>query len=62
MHNIVDLTQIISIHKILFAKGIFVVENLTNLDIVPLKTGREVIVLPFKIKANSALARVIVRF
>jgi len=50
------------IHIELLSNGIYIVENLTNLDNIPTETKFEVIVLPLKIKANSAPARVIARY
>jgi kynurenine formamidase len=49
------------VHKLLFAHGVCVAENLTNLDRIPLKTPFEVFALPLKIRANSSPARVIAR-
>ncbi|OAA31580.1 cyclase [Kosmotoga arenicorallina S304] len=49
------------IHHILFSGGVLIAENLTNLDkLLGLKTF-EVIALPLRIKADSSIARVIVR-
>jgi kynurenine formamidase len=50
------------IHKELLKNGIYIVENLTNLNQIPNETKFEVIVLPLKIKANSAPARAIARY
>jgi kynurenine formamidase len=49
------------IHKKLLAAAIYCVENLTNLEKIPLKTHFEVIALPLKIKSNGSMARVIAR-
>jgi kynurenine formamidase len=50
------------IHKELLKSGIYIVENLINLEKIPARTKFEVTVLPLKIKANSSPARVIARF
>ncbi|HSW58915.1 MAG TPA: cyclase family protein [Dehalococcoidales bacterium] len=50
------------IHKKLLAHGICSLENLTNLDKIPIQKSFEVIALPLKIKANAAWARVIARW
>jgi kynurenine formamidase len=49
------------IHKMLLRAGIYVVENLTNLEKIPLDRKFEVIALPLKIKSNGSMARVIAR-
>ncbi len=46
------------VHKMLLQAGIFIIENLTNLDLIPAGQPFEVIALPLKIKANSSPARV----
>lgn len=50
-----------SVHKILFDKNIFIIENLTNLDKLLDVNEFEIIALPLKIKADSSIARVIAR-
>jgi kynurenine formamidase len=50
-----------TIHKLLLTHGIYIIENLTNLDQLAGKNGFEVIALPLKIKADSAPARVLAR-
>jgi len=49
------------VHKILFDKNIFIIENLTNLDKLLDVNKFEVIALPLKIKADSSIARVIAK-
>jgi kynurenine formamidase len=49
------------VHKMLLQAGIFIIENLTNLDLIPAGQPFEVIALPLKIKANSSPARVTAR-
>lgn len=49
------------IHKLLFEKNIFIIENLTNLDKLPAAGDFEVIALPLKIRADSSIARVAAR-
>ncbi|ACR78818.1 MULTISPECIES: cyclase family protein [Kosmotoga] len=49
------------IHKILFAGGVLIAENLTNLDKLLCVDTFEVIALPLRIKADSSIARVIAR-
>ncbi len=48
------------VHKILFENGIFIIENLTNLDKL-LGADFEVTALPLRIKADSSMARVVAR-
>lgn len=50
------------IHKQLLASGIYCLENLTNLEKIPVSLRFEVIALPLKIKSNGSMARVIARF
>lgn len=49
------------IHNMLFGSGIFVAENLTNLDKLLCVENFEVIALPLRIKADSSIARVVAR-
>jgi kynurenine formamidase len=49
------------IHKLFFGKGIFVIENLTNLDKLLGVENFEVMAFPLKIKADSSVARVVAR-
>ena len=50
-----------SVHKLLFDSGIFIIENLTNLQLLSGKKGFEIIALPLKIRADSSPARVIAK-
>lgn len=47
-----------AIHKLLFSKGILLVENLTNLDLLLLKKKIELVIAPVKIHTDGAIARV----
>jgi kynurenine formamidase len=49
------------VHQQLLKAGICVAENLTNLDLIPVKKHFEVIALPLKIRANGSMARIIAR-
>ncbi len=49
------------IHKLLFENGIFIAENLTNLEQLLDLTSFEIIALPLFIKADSAVARIVAR-
>ncbi|MCF7800133.1 cyclase family protein [Candidatus Babeliales bacterium] len=47
------------VHKIFFENNILIIENLTNLDKLVEVKNFEIIALPIKIDADSALARVV---
>jgi kynurenine formamidase len=49
------------IHKLLFENGIFIAENLTNLEQLLDLAAFEIIALPLFIKADSAVARIVAR-
>jgi kynurenine formamidase len=49
------------IHKLLFDNGIYIIENLMNLDKLLGIKKFEVIALPLKIKADSSIARVVAK-
>lgn len=49
------------IHKALLDKGIFILENLTNLSRLQGVTDFEVIALPLKIRADGAMTRAVAR-
>jgi kynurenine formamidase len=49
------------IHKLLFENGIYIMENLTNLDKLIGVESFEVIAFPLKIKADSSMTRAIAR-
>lgn len=49
------------IHKMLFNKGICILENLTNLEQLLAEEKFEVIAFPLKIKADSSLVRAVAR-
>jgi len=51
-----------NIHNMLFANGIFILENLTNLDKLLGIPCFEVIALPLKINAEASLVRAIARY
>ena len=48
-------------HKLLFDNGIYIIENLMNLDKLLGIKKFEVIALPLKIKADSSIARVVAK-
>jgi kynurenine formamidase len=50
------------IHKILFNQGIFIIENLTNLEKLLSIKQFEVFAFPLKIKADSSPVRVVARY
>lgn len=50
-----------NVHRILFAAGIFIIENLCNLEQVPKNKPIESYVFPWKIEANGAPVRVAIR-
>lgn len=50
-----------SVHKALFAQGIFVLENLTNLGALIGVESFEVLALPLKIAAEASLVRAVCR-
>ncbi|MCL2462152.1 MAG: cyclase family protein [Defluviitaleaceae bacterium] len=50
-----------ALHKLLLANGIFVLENLTNLDAVPAEGEPELFAFPLKIAAEASLVRAVVR-
>lgn len=49
------------VHKLLFRSGILIAENLTGLEKLSGHGAFEVIALPLKIEADSALARIVAR-
>lgn len=49
------------VHKTLFERGIFIVENLTDLDELLSAEKFEVMAIPLKIRADSSIARVFAR-
>ncbi|ERJ11587.1 cyclase family protein [Haloplasma contractile] len=49
------------IHKLLFKKEIFIIENLTNLEELLDINSFEVIAFPLKVKAEASIARVVAR-
>lgn len=49
------------VHKLLLENGIYIIENLTGLEILRGLTRFEIIALPLKIQADGAPARVIAR-
>ncbi len=50
-----------AVHKILLGGGVLILENLTNLDALDRKKPFDVIVLPLRVEADSALARAVAR-
>jgi kynurenine formamidase len=49
------------VHKFLLSHGIYITENLTNLDKLVGANSFEVVALPLKIKSDSSMARVLAR-
>lgn len=49
------------IHKMLLEKGIFIIENLTNLDQLLKAQKFEVMAFPLKIRADSSMVRAVAR-
>ncbi len=49
------------IHKYLLGKGILLVENLTNLDKIPVNADFEVMTFPLKMKADSCMVRAVAK-
>lgn len=49
------------VHKLLFENGIYIVENVMNLDALKGLDNYEVFIIPLKIKADSSPARVFAR-
>ncbi len=49
------------VHKMLFEKGIFIIENLTNLDQLLKVEKFEVMAFPLKIRADSSMIRAVAR-
>jgi kynurenine formamidase len=50
------------IHKMLFQKNIYIMENMTNLELLRNIEVFEMIAFPIKIKAEAALVRAVARF
>jgi kynurenine formamidase len=51
-----------SIHKILLAQGVFILENLRNLEALLEKEFIELFVFPLKIKGDASMVRAVARF
>jgi kynurenine formamidase len=49
------------IHRMLFERGIFIIENMRNLDKLKNVSSFEIIAFPLKIKAEASLVRVVAR-
>lgn len=50
-----------NIHKILLNSGIFIGENLVNLDELESLKDFEIFIVPLNIRANGAMARIFAR-